>query len=129
MRCSGARIVRSIGCQRRFEVASGWDFVRALFGRRRKVGFAGMQGELNTFQRAMLQWNALRPYNAVHVVRMAVPLEMDRLRQVLETLLGFGNEHFRLLLSCERVRRTRRIAAPGARFRSREARTAPECEP
>jgi len=46
-----------------------------------------MRGELNTFQRAMLQWNSLRPYNAVHVVRIAGPLEMARLRQVIETTL------------------------------------------
>jgi hypothetical protein len=46
-----------------------------------------MLGELNIFQRAMLQWNVLRPYNAVHGVRIAGPLEMARLRQVLETTL------------------------------------------
>jgi hypothetical protein len=46
-----------------------------------------MLGELNIFQRAMLQWNALRPYNAVHAVRIAGPLEMGRLRQVLEATL------------------------------------------
>jgi hypothetical protein len=46
-----------------------------------------MLGELNIFQRAMLQWNALRPYNAVHAVRISGPLEMARLRQVIETTL------------------------------------------
>ncbi|MCL4176429.1 MAG: hypothetical protein KJ072_01605 [Verrucomicrobia bacterium] len=47
-----------------------------------------MPGHLNIFQRAMLQWNELQPYNAVHVVRFALPLEMDRLRRVIEGSLA-----------------------------------------
>ncbi len=47
-----------------------------------------MPGRLNIFQRAMLQWNELQPYNAVHVVRFALPLEMDRLRRVIEGSLA-----------------------------------------
>jgi hypothetical protein len=46
-----------------------------------------MLGELNTFQRVMLQWNSLWPYNAVHAVRVSGPLEPARLRQVIETTL------------------------------------------
>jgi hypothetical protein len=42
-----------------------------------------MRGTLNAFQRAMLQWNDLQPYNAVHVVRLDGRLDIDRLRQVL----------------------------------------------
>jgi hypothetical protein len=36
-------------------------------------------GRLNAFQRLMLQWSELHPYNAVHVYRIARPLERARL--------------------------------------------------
>ena len=42
-----------------------------------------MRGKLNIFQRTMLQWNGLHPYNAVHVVRVPQPLEMNRLRLMI----------------------------------------------
>jgi hypothetical protein len=46
-----------------------------------------MPGHLNIFQRAMLRWNDLQPYNAVHLLRLAGRLEPDRLRQVIESSL------------------------------------------
>jgi hypothetical protein len=46
-----------------------------------------MPGELNIFQRAMLQWNDLQPYNAVHVAWLPALLDPGRLRQAIETTL------------------------------------------
>jgi hypothetical protein len=46
-----------------------------------------MPGHLNAFQRVMLQWNDLQPYNAVHVVRLTRPLDPDRLRLVIQASL------------------------------------------
>jgi len=43
-----------------------------------------MQGRLNSFQRTMLQWNDLYPYNAVHVVRIARAFDLDHLRKVID---------------------------------------------
>ena len=31
----------------------------------------------------MLQWNDLHPYNAVHVVRISTPLDLERLKKVI----------------------------------------------
>ncbi|MCX6894453.1 MAG: hypothetical protein NTZ16_02900, partial [Verrucomicrobia bacterium] len=42
---------------------------------------------MNTFQRAMLQWDALHPYNAIHVVRISRALDAARLQLVIETTL------------------------------------------
>jgi NRPS condensation-like uncharacterized protein len=54
-------------------------------------------GKLNTFQRTMLQWNELHPYNAVHVVRLFQPLELDRLsRAVNQSLERQGLTGWRL---------------------------------
>jgi len=53
-------------------------------------------GELNLFQRMMLHWRELHPYNAVHVAFVAHALDADRLRHVacnvLETagIAGFA---------------------------------------
>jgi hypothetical protein len=53
-------------------------------------------GELNLFQRMMLRWRELHPYNAVHVAFVARSLDAGRLREaasgVLETagLAGFA---------------------------------------
>jgi hypothetical protein len=50
-----------------------------------------MRGRLNRFQRAMLDWNELHPYNAVHVVRVPATLDLPRLREVIQaTLEGLG---------------------------------------
>ena len=46
-----------------------------------------MQARLNIFQKSMLQWNDLHPYNAVHVVRIPGALEFERLKNVITTTL------------------------------------------
>lgn len=38
-----------------------------------------VSGTLNEFQRTMLQWSRLHPYNAVHVARVTVEMSPDRL--------------------------------------------------
>src|SRR3954464_7578653 len=46
---------------------------------------------LNAFQRAMFKWNALHPYNAVHVVEIGEPLKCDGLHASITSALGkFG---------------------------------------
>jgi hypothetical protein len=42
-----------------------------------------MKGKLNLFQASMLRWRALHPYNAVHVVRVAHPIDAVRLEAAL----------------------------------------------
>ena len=42
-----------------------------------------MQGRLTSFQKTMLQWNDLHPYNAVHVVRLRAALDLPRLQAAL----------------------------------------------
>jgi hypothetical protein len=46
-----------------------------------------MRGKLNIFQRAMLQWNDLHPYNAIHVVRIPHALDWERLENVINGTL------------------------------------------
>lgn len=46
-----------------------------------------MTGRLNIFQRAMLLWNDLHPYNAVHTVEVPAPLDMERLSNTLNNAL------------------------------------------
>lgn len=46
-----------------------------------------MQGRLNVFQKSMLQWNDLHPYNAVHVVHISESLDVERLRKVISGTL------------------------------------------
>jgi NRPS condensation-like uncharacterized protein len=46
-----------------------------------------MQGRLNIFQKTMLQWNDLHPYNAVHVVRVQETLDFERLKGVISSTL------------------------------------------
>jgi len=46
-----------------------------------------MPGRLNDFQRTMLHWNDLYPYNAVNVVRIPAALDMERLHQVINGVL------------------------------------------
>jgi hypothetical protein len=43
-----------------------------------------MRGRLNLFQTSMLRWRALHPYNAVHVVTLAEPVDAARLRNAIE---------------------------------------------
>ncbi len=42
-----------------------------------------MQGKLNTFQRTILLWNGMHPYNAVHVVRIPQTLDIKRLKKII----------------------------------------------
>jgi hypothetical protein len=50
-----------------------------------------MVGKLNIFQKTMLQWSSLHPYNAVHVVRVGRPLDLPRLtRTINEELERLG---------------------------------------
>ena len=46
-----------------------------------------MPGRLNIFQRVMLQWNELHPYNAIHAVRIQAVLDPERLGNVIRHLL------------------------------------------
>lgn len=47
-----------------------------------------MSGRLNTFQKAMLRWNDIHPYNAVHIVQVLRKLDRERLRNVITGELG-----------------------------------------
>lgn len=46
-----------------------------------------LAGRLNIFQRAMLLWNDLHPYNAVHTAKIPATLDMERLSQCLNSTL------------------------------------------
>jgi hypothetical protein len=46
-----------------------------------------MPGRLGVFQRAMLQWNNLHPYNAVHVARIAGALDREKLEDAARGVL------------------------------------------
>ncbi len=48
-----------------------------------------LQGRLNSFQRTMLDWNDLHPYNAVHVVRISAPPDLVRLQNAIRDTLAF----------------------------------------
>ncbi len=55
--------------------------------------FAQRTGRLNTFQRVMIQWSELHPYNATHVYRLAGPLRLDALKAAIQeanALCGLG---------------------------------------
>lgn len=45
------------------------------------------QGRLNLFQRMMLRWRSLHPYNPVHIVRVPAALDAQRLRAVVAARL------------------------------------------
>jgi NRPS condensation-like uncharacterized protein len=54
---------------------------------------ADVSGRLNTFQRVMLQWSEVHPYNASHVYYLAGPLRLDALREAIReayALNGLG---------------------------------------
>lgn len=71
-----------------------------------------MAGALNVFQRTMLQWNDLHPYNAAHVLRLPGRLDFARLETSVNRVLarhGFG------AITFDRRRRTYAYRA-GARF-------------
>src|SRR5262249_51911309 len=46
-----------------------------------------MQGPLNIFQRTMLQWNAMHPYNAIHAVHVPTTLAAERAKSVISRSL------------------------------------------
>src|SRR5436190_10017128 len=46
-----------------------------------------MPGRLNSFQKTMLQWNELHPYNAIHVAGIRAALEVERLRSTIAAML------------------------------------------
>ncbi len=48
-----------------------------------------LQGRLNAFQKTMLDWNELHPYNAVHVVRVSGKAEVAQLQEVIRDALVF----------------------------------------
>jgi len=62
-----------------------------------------MKGRLNLFQAAMVRWREMHPYNAVHVVTLPQPLDVQRLeaciRRQLESLGLTG-----LMLDARRLR-------------------------
>ena len=45
-------------------------------------------GRLNAFQRVMLQWSELHPYNAVHTYRLSGPLCLQSLQQAIQNPSG-----------------------------------------
>jgi NRPS condensation-like uncharacterized protein len=45
-------------------------------------------GRLNIFQKAMLQWNDLHPYNAIHVARVPAKFEPARLEKAIRDVLA-----------------------------------------
>ena len=56
-----------------------------------------MRGKLNSFQKTMLQWNHLHPYNAVHVVRVTGELKVLRLTGIInDCLKQSGSTHLSL---------------------------------
>ncbi|MGA2256773.1 MAG: condensation domain-containing protein [Thermoguttaceae bacterium] len=53
-------------------------------------------GQLNAFQKVMLQWSSLHPYNAAHVYKIAGPLRSSDLVEAVETTFrchGLGIAH------------------------------------
>jgi len=44
-------------------------------------------GRLNAFQRVMLQWSELHPYNAAHTYRLSGPLSLQSLQQAIRDAL------------------------------------------
>lgn len=53
-------------------------------------------GRLNAFQKVMLQWSSLHPYNAVHAYRLAGPLRPSDLADAVGDALrchGLGIAH------------------------------------
>ena len=49
--------------------------------------YQGPSQRFNFFQRMMLRWRDLHPYNPVHVLRLPVPLQADRVREAIATQL------------------------------------------
>jgi hypothetical protein len=62
-----------------------------------------MPGQLNSFQRTMLHWSDLHPYNAVHVVRIVGPLDLN---QVQNAIAGVLQKHGLVAIELNRSRGT-----------------------
>jgi NRPS condensation-like uncharacterized protein len=62
-----------------------------------------MQDRLNSYQKTMLQWNSLHPYNSAHVLRIGVPLEFEKLQKSVNEVI---QTHGLADLSLDRNRRT-----------------------
>jgi hypothetical protein len=57
----------------------------------RRAGVRPLPGRLNLFQKAMLDWRDLHPYNAVHAVEILHPLDARQLASAIdETLVRSG---------------------------------------
>ena len=52
------------------------------------LGTRRYPGRFNLFQRTMMRWRGLHPYNAVHVMTIAAELDRDRLAQCVNGTLG-----------------------------------------
>jgi NRPS condensation-like uncharacterized protein len=48
-------------------------------------------GRLNAFQRVMLQWSELHPYNAAHTYRISGPLDLQALQRAVRDALDHNN--------------------------------------
>jgi NRPS condensation-like uncharacterized protein len=46
-----------------------------------------IHGTLHVFQKTMLLWDEMHPYNAVHVVRIPQPLDLPRIRSIIQQQL------------------------------------------
>lgn len=56
-----------------------------------------MKGKLNSFQKTMLLWNDLQPYNVVNVVRVPLKLDEHRLKAVIrDELTRHGLTNFKI---------------------------------
>ena len=50
----------------------------------------GLKGQLNAFQRVMLHWSELHPYNAAHTFHLAGPMRADALREAIGETYRFN---------------------------------------
>lgn len=51
-------------------------------------GEGARSSRFNQFQRTMLQWNGVHPYHAVHVLKVAAPLAVERFEERLNLVIG-----------------------------------------
>lgn len=47
-----------------------------------------MKGKFNIFQRTMLLWNSIHPYNAVHIIKIPGPIDIPRLEVIIKNILN-----------------------------------------
>ena len=72
-----------------------------------------MRDRLNSYQKTMLQWDSLHPYNSAHVLRIDEPLEFEKLRKSVNAVM---QTHGLADLSLDRNRRTYRYHAGPAQY-------------